>query len=278
MSRVLTAKAIQSIFSPDSDSTILTLITFSGANIAQPVRICDGYVSRIEAEASGGVVYGESDDEILYGVKCGEYAPYNVSFSLTAGGSGYREGDLIAVNGTLLGGTAANTLKLTVTKIGTNGDVQGLELAASPGIKVAGAFTATNVTTTTESEGSDGTGARVTVVTKVTQVVDTFYFVPMQIVLPTDDEASLPTASITIYDVTQIILPKLRELTGPPNVTIQLVLSATPGLLEADLLGFKLLNVTYNKDSITGQLAIENLDNEPFPSHNFLPNTFPGLF
>lgn len=106
-----------------------------------------------------------------------------------------------------------------------------------------------------------------------------YTFLPMDISLPTEDSSgSAPRAKITLYDVTKLVLPSLRNLLEPPTVDIRLVMSNTPNTLEADFLGFKLSSINYNQDSISGDLSIDGLEQEPFPCHSFLPNTFPGLF
>lgn len=60
MSRLngLTPEALKALFSPDSDDTLITLITLTGSNIEEPIRLSDGYTQRLS----------ETEDEIEYGV------------------------------------------------------------------------------------------------------------------------------------------------------------------------------------------------------------------
>lgn len=105
-----------------------------------------------------------------------------------------------------------------------------------------------------------------------------FQFLPMQISLPNEETGALPRANITVFDVTKIVLPSLRNLNAPPSVLIELVSSDSPNTVEADFSGLKLASVSYTKDSLTGQLVMDGLETEPFPCHAFLPSSFPGLF
>ncbi len=169
MSRALSTNALKAVLSPNSDSTLIILLTLTGGGITTPIRLCDNYTQRIS----------ETADDQIYGV-------------ISRGNS--------------------------------------------------------------------------------------YTFLPMQINLPNEESGSLPRANITMYDVTRYVMPELRQLTGPPSVLIELVLSTSVNTLEADFAGLKLAGVTYTKDSITGQLVVDGLDTEPFPSHSFLPSSFPGLF
>lgn len=59
MSRLLTPAALKAMFSPDSDDTLITLLTITGTGIATPVLLADGYTQRIS----------ETADEVIYGVR-----------------------------------------------------------------------------------------------------------------------------------------------------------------------------------------------------------------
>ena len=103
-------------------------------------------------------------------------------------------------------------------------------------------------------------------------------FIPVELSLPNDDNSSAARCSMTIHDVTRIVLPSLRSITGAPSVELKLVLSSTPNVLEASYVGFKLSNVSYNANTITAELNMPSLEVEPFPAHSFTPAYFPGLF
>lgn len=105
-----------------------------------------------------------------------------------------------------------------------------------------------------------------------------FMFLPMEISLPSEEEAQAPRCSIVLRDVTRNIMPIIRTLNGPPKILMELVLSSTPDTVEASFSGFYISGFTYNSDTITGDLSMINYDREPFPAHSFTPAYFPGMF
>jgi hypothetical protein len=105
-----------------------------------------------------------------------------------------------------------------------------------------------------------------------------YIFVPLNITLPSEDEAQAPRCSITIYDVTRYLTPTIRNLTAPPRVKLELVLSKTPDVVEVSFSDFYITNFTYNAESITADLSMIDYEREPFPMHSFTPRYFPGMF
>ena len=107
---------------------------------------------------------------------------------------------------------------------------------------------------------------------------ENYVFLPMDISLPSEEEAQAPKCSLVIRDVTRYIVPLMRELAGPPKVKMELVLSKTPNRVEASFSGFYINNITYNSDQVTADLCMIDYEREPFPMHSFSPAYFPGLF
>ncbi len=105
-----------------------------------------------------------------------------------------------------------------------------------------------------------------------------YVFLPIEINLPAEDNSSAPRCTITMHDVTQILVPSLRELSGSIEAELSLVLSTTPDVEEVKYTGFRLTNISYNKNTVTAELTIPSLEVEPFPVHSFTPSYFPGLF
>jgi hypothetical protein len=104
-----------------------------------------------------------------------------------------------------------------------------------------------------------------------------FVFLPLGLTLP-DENDSAPRATLTIHDVTRYLTPVIRNLTGQPSVLLELVLVSSPDVVEASFPGMVLGGITYNKDTVSGELTIDGLATEPFPAHSFTPAYFPGLF
>lgn len=105
-----------------------------------------------------------------------------------------------------------------------------------------------------------------------------FIFLPLQITLPSEEEAQAPRCSIVINDVTRYLIPTIRSLSSPPKVRIDLVLTSDPDVLQVSFTSFYINSFTYNANTVTAELTMINYDVEPFPIHNFTPKHFPGLF
>lgn len=105
-----------------------------------------------------------------------------------------------------------------------------------------------------------------------------YTFIPMQISLPSEDEAQAPRCSIVLNDVTQYLTPIIRDITAPPRIKLELVLSKTPNVIEVSFSEFYINNFSYNSQSVTADLAMIDYEREPFPVHSFTPRYFPGMF
>jgi hypothetical protein len=105
-----------------------------------------------------------------------------------------------------------------------------------------------------------------------------YYYLPFGISLPTEEFAAAPRCTLTLQDVTRIIVPTIRSISNPPNVQIDIILASDPNTVEITFGGFTMSNIRYNANTITADLMIESLEIEPFPAHSFTPSYFPGLF
>lgn len=105
-----------------------------------------------------------------------------------------------------------------------------------------------------------------------------FIFLPIEISLPSEDDAQAPRCTITLHDVTRYVTPIIRSISSPPKIKMELVLSKTPNVVEVSYDDFYISSFSYNADTVTAQLAMIDLEREPFPMHSFTPRYFPGLF
>ena len=105
-----------------------------------------------------------------------------------------------------------------------------------------------------------------------------FIFVPVQITLPSDEDGSAPRCSLTINDVTRYLTPIIRELSHPPRVSLELVLTSSPDIVEVSFHDFYISNIAYTAEAVTCALEMVNYQVEPFPCYSFTPRFFPGLF
>jgi hypothetical protein len=105
-----------------------------------------------------------------------------------------------------------------------------------------------------------------------------YTFLPMQITLPSEDEAQAPRCSITMYDVTRQLTPIIRSISSPPKIKLELVLSKSPDVVEISFSDFYISSFKYNADSVVAELTMIDYDREPFPMHSFTPKYFPSMF
>lgn len=107
---------------------------------------------------------------------------------------------------------------------------------------------------------------------------NTFIPFPFRLTLPIDDSTSLPRASLEVDNVDRQIVEAIRTITSAPTVTLEIVRAAAPDVIEISWDDFRLQDVSYNSLTITGTLSMENFIGEPYPSDQFVPSTFPGIF
>jgi hypothetical protein len=105
-----------------------------------------------------------------------------------------------------------------------------------------------------------------------------YLFIPFTFTLPTEEDTGAPRCRIAIFDATRYLIPLIRNIVGAPSIKIEVVLSSTPDTVEIDFGSFLLGGISYNADSISGELMVESLAQEPFPAHSFTPSYFAGLF
>lgn len=205
MSRLasLSPAALKAMFTPESDDTLLTLATISGAGIAQPIRMADGYTHKFEH---------------------------------------------------------LSATQMTVTDVETQAGT-------------------TFTFATTDAVVKDALAANQNEAFYGVMSNDRPYlFIPMQITLPTETATEAPACSLTIYDVTRQLTPIIRSINNAPSVEMSLVLSKTPGVVEASFPGFLLGAIKYDAESVSGALTVESYTAEPFPCHTMTPSYFPGMF
>ena len=100
---------------------------------------------------------------------------------------------------------------------------------------------------------------------------------PFATILPDDVEGRPPQGQIQIDNVTQEIIAVLRGLTSPATLTIQIVRSINPDIVEYEWTGLDWSSSGYDKGVITGTLSMLDLSQEEFPYVTF-DGRWLGLF
>jgi hypothetical protein len=101
---------------------------------------------------------------------------------------------------------------------------------------------------------------------------------PFDIELPQDFEDALPNVNIAICNVDRQIVYAIRSLTGPPTITMFVVLASSPNTIEAGPYTMTLRSANYDAMAVSGTIVPEIVADEAFPGDYFTPGNFPGLF
>lgn len=113
----------------------------------------------------------------------------------------------------------------------------------------------------------------------VTSRSNDYYFIPMEITLPGEQETGVGQCSITINYAAPDLIAAIRQgITKPTKILLELVLSGSPDTVEASFADFYITSVNYDAQKISLSLDMINLSREPFPCFSFTPGYFPGLF
>ena len=107
---------------------------------------------------------------------------------------------------------------------------------------------------------------------------NTYQFLPFSITLPDDVSERSPVARIQLDNVDRRLVTLIRSITSPPSVNIEVVLISTPNVVEMSWPNFQMKSAPYNAGSMTIELSIDALTDEPFPGDSFDSSGFPALF
>lgn len=103
-----------------------------------------------------------------------------------------------------------------------------------------------------------------------------FFF---RLTLADDRDDQISRARIEVDNVDRRIVEAVRSISGPPAVTVRLVLASTPDVLEAGPIPFQLLNANWDALIVEGELGYDlEIINQAYPAHRMTPQFFPGLF
>jgi len=112
----------------------------------------------------------------------------------------------------------------------------------------------------------------------VTSRGDTYIAYPFEIALPDEDPESVARVTLRIDNVNREIVKSLRAISSPLSVGLEVVMATSPDTVEAGPFNMTLVSAEHDALTVTGELAFEDVLNEPFPGHGYVPSAYPGLF
>lgn len=110
----------------------------------------------------------------------------------------------------------------------------------------------------------------------ITHLGQTYIGMPFDIELP--DEGERPgEARVSVDNVSREITNAIRSITSPPTVVYRLIVASDPDVIEYELSGLTLRDVTYDIGVVQGYLRYEDLTVEPV-ADTITPSRFPSMF
>lgn len=87
-----------------------------------------------------------------------------------------------------------------------------------------------------------------------------------EVQLSVEDEEHLPEVELTIDNVDRALMEVIRTSDVAPEFTIRLVLHSTPDVVEVEVVGLSLLEVSYDAYRLYGTLYADDLLNTRYPA------------
>lgn len=111
----------------------------------------------------------------------------------------------------------------------------------------------------------------------VTSRGDLYTAFPFDVTLPADEEGRIGGAVLVADNVERALLAALGQINSPPEVTLEVVLSESPDVVEAAFT-FTWRSTQFSPTQIRADLQFDDLLNQRFPADDFTPSNHPGLF
>lgn len=99
-----------------------------------------------------------------------------------------------------------------------------------------------------------------------------------QILLPEVNDSAPQGCEIQVDNVDARMVDMLRRIVTPVQVKLELVLAEQADTVEVTVDDLVLREASWNANSISGKLMVEDMLNAGFPGNLYEPRTFPGVF
>ena len=105
-----------------------------------------------------------------------------------------------------------------------------------------------------------------------------YVFVPMAIQWPDETDMAAPRAAIRIAGANRVATELVREFNTPAKMIIETVLASAPDTVEFATPELDIISARLTSGDIILDVALNSMEQEPYPAHNFHPSSNPGLF
>lgn len=107
-----------------------------------------------------------------------------------------------------------------------------------------------------------------------------YYCLPFSFTIPDqpDDSDATVKAQIQIDNVNRDYVEAVRNMDIAPTLVVKFVLKSSVNVVQQQMPSMRIKEITYDAALITGEIEPDDYRIEPFPSPQFYPSRFPGLF
>lgn len=106
---------------------------------------------------------------------------------------------------------------------------------------------------------------------------NTYQAFAFDITLPNDDEG-LPVAKLTMDNIGLELIETIRTIKSNPTVTIEIILANSPDTVELAIYDMTLKSVQFNAYTVSGDLIVEDILNQPLHGSMIDSSQYRGLF
>jgi len=101
---------------------------------------------------------------------------------------------------------------------------------------------------------------------------------PFRLQLPEDTGDRVPVIKLQIDNIAGDIIQAVREFQTPPTIKVEMITNKYPDVVEKSLDSLRLNSVGYDSLIVQGELSIINVLSVRFPSEDYNPVIYPGMF
>jgi len=106
-----------------------------------------------------------------------------------------------------------------------------------------------------------------------TYVATAFNFVP-----PSQQDGEIGRSKLVIDNIDRSIVTAIRSINSPADISASIILADTPDVVEAGPWEFKLRDVTYDRETVSGDLFYLSYLRDNIGTIRYKNIHFPGLF
>lgn len=107
---------------------------------------------------------------------------------------------------------------------------------------------------------------------------NTFTAFPFRVNLSVDDGESSREVGIEFDNVSLQLIDEIRTVTTPMAVKLEMVLASDPDFIQIEVNDLQIRNITYNKQTVTAKLIMDDFLSTELTSEKYTPTLYPGLF